>query len=211
MTLTRTLIAVAALALAQPALAQTASDAASPATDAATMAPVAGTYSFDPHHSQILFSYDHMGFSTSTGMVRGVTGEVTLDPETPANSSVTASFPLSSLMTVSRDLDQHLMSDDAFLASAPDDAVVNFASTKVEPSGDDQAKVTGDLTLNGKTVPVTLDVRLRKAGENPMEKKPAAGFEATTTVKRSDFGLGAFAPAVGDDVSITIVVEAMKP
>lgn len=210
MTLTRTLIAAAALAMAQPALAQTASDTTNPPAESAA-APVAGTYNFDPHHSHILFSYDHMGFSTSTGMVRGVTGEVTLDPDTPANSSVTASFPLSSMMTVAKDLDQHLMTSDEFLGGAPDDAVVTFASTKVEPSGDDQAKVTGDLTLNGKTVPVTLDVQLRKAGENPMEKKPAAGFEATGTIKRSDFGLGAFAPAVSDDVALKIVVEAMKP
>lgn len=227
MTLTRALVTAAALALAQPGFAQTAPDSppdtapasaldtapdtAQAATPEASGAPASGTYAFDPQHSHILFSYDHMGFSTSTGMVRGVTGEVTLDPADPAKSSVTASFPLSGLITVAQDFDAHLMRSEEFLGNAPADATVTFTSTSVEPSGDDHASVTGDLTLNGTTQPVTLDVILRKSGAHPVEQKPAAGFAATGTIKRSDFGLGAFAPAVGDEVAITIAVEAMKP
>ena len=199
----------AVLATALPVAAQQAAPA-DPAAAAQT-APaerVAGTYQLDPDHTQVLFTYDHMGFSRSTGMVRGITGSVTLDPATPEKSAVEASFPLSALMTVSADLDKHLSSKDFFNGAAPDTAIT-FKSTAVEPSGD-KARVTGDLTLNGVTKPVTLDVTLRQMGESPMTKKPAAGFEATGTLKRSDFNLGAFAPAVSDEVQLTINAEAQK-
>lgn len=199
---------------ALPAMAQ---DAPAPAaaTAPAAAAPVAadtntsGTYNFDPDHSQIIFTYDHLGFSQSTGMVRGVTGTINLDTATPANSTVEASFPVSALLTPAKALDEHLMGDQFFKGIAPDTAVT-FKSTSVVPDGDDEAKVTGDLTLNGVTKPVTLEVDLKKMAPNPMSNKPAVGFEAETKIKRSDFNLGAFTPAVGDEVELKIAIEAQK-
>ncbi|MDO5704485.1 MAG: YceI family protein [Paracoccus sp. (in: a-proteobacteria)] len=169
--------------------------------------PESGTYAFDPHHAQALFSYNHMGFSTSYGVVNGITGKVVLDSENPANSSVEARFPALSIRTVSPDLDAHLSSAD-FLDG--DGGEVTFVSTAVEPGEGNTARVTGDLTLNAQTHPVVLDMVLNNAGQNPVEQKPAVGFSGTAEIKRSDFGLGAFAPAVSDEVQIQLNVEALK-
>ncbi|PAU96646.1 YceI family protein [Paracoccus salipaludis] len=221
MSRTLSLIALSAL-LAAPAVAQTAPDAQQapaapePAAQAAaeTAAPaegggLSGTYVIDPGHSQIVFSYDHLGFSISHGMINGVTGSVTLDAANPANSTVEASFPLSAVSTVDATLDEHIFGDK-FLNGASPDTQVTFRSTKVEVEDDDEAKVTGDLTLNGVTVPVTLEVELRKAAAHPMTQKPAVGFKAEGEIKRSDFNLGALAPAVSDEMEITISAEAIK-
>ena len=78
------------------------------------------------------------------------------------------------------------------------------------PAGPDTARVTGDLLLNDVTAPVTLDVTLRRLGKHPMTGQPSAGFDITGSLKRSDFGLGAFAPAIGDEVGLEISVEAAK-
>lgn len=204
---------LALMLLAAPALAQTAppaADAAQPAA-AAPAAPsdISGTYTFDPDHSQAVFSYDHMGFSVSRGFVNGISGSVTLNKEDPAQSSVEASFPLSAIRTVTPALDEHLFSPELLNGAAPATAVT-FRSTSVAPDGDDEAEVTGDLTLNGVTKPVVLKVELNKAAENPMSGKPSVGFEIEGKIKRSDFNLGAFAPAVSDEVEIDIAVEASK-
>lgn len=205
--------AAAAPAAAAPAAADPAASAAAAPAAGAAAAPadpeIGGTYTFDPEHSQIVFSYDHMGFSKSHGFVNGVTGSVTLDKADPSKSTVEASFPLGSLRTIAASLDTHIMGDDFFKGAAADTAVT-FKSTSVKMEGDDEAKVTGDLTLNGVTKPVTLDVELKKAGAHPMTGKPAVGFDIETRIKRSDFNLGAFAPAVSDEVEIDIAVEASK-
>ena len=203
MTRTLSVLALSAL-LAGPAFAQTATDAAP-----AEAADISGTYTFDPAHSQIVFSYDHMGFSVSYGMINGVTGQVTLDAANPANSSVEASFPLSSIRTIDAGLDEHIYGEDMLNGAAPATAVT-FRSNSVELEDEDEAKVTGELTLNGVTAPVTLDVELKKAAPNPMTQKPAVGFVAELEIKRSDFNLGMFAPAVSDEMEIRISVEAMK-
>lgn len=167
--------------------------------------PVA--YDFDPSHSQVVFDYKHLGFSTSTGIINGVTGRVMLDAENPANSSVEATVPLSGLHTIAADLDKHLFSAD-FLNADPAQAVASFKSTSVELDGDNEAKVAGELTLNGVTKPVVLEVELNQRAPHPMAGKEFAGFAAETTIKRSDFNLGMMAPAISDEVKISIAVEA---
>lgn len=174
---------------------------------AAIAAPV--EYDFDTSHSQIVFSYDHLGFSTTTGMFSGITGTIMFDAEDPAASSVEATFPIASLMTGDEGRDQHFLSDDFFgsEAAAPE---VTFVSTGIEVTGDETALITGDLTLNGVTREVVLDTVLNLQGNHPMENKPWLGFDASTTLVRSDFNLGMFAPAVSDEVEVTISVEAMQ-
>ena len=81
---------------------------------------------------------------------------------------------------------------------------MTFVSTKVVPAGKDHAKVTGDLTLHGVTKPVTLDVTLVGAGVNPLSKKYTVGFEATGTLKRSEFGVKTYVPLIGDELHLTI-------
>jgi len=165
-------------------------------------------YVLDASHSQILFSYDHLGFSTTWGMFSGFDGEIMFDQEDPAASSVTVSMPVRSMFTGWEGRFDHFMSDDFFGATEED--MVTFTSTGIEVTGDDTALITGDLTLNGITQSVVLDATLNQAGDHPMENKPWAGFDATTTVLRSDFEVGAFAPFVSDEVEIRISIEAMK-
>ena len=100
---------------------------------AALAAPV--QYDFDPSHSQVVFDYNHMGFSTSYGIINGVTGKIMLDAEAPANSSVEATIPLSGLHTISPELDAHLFGKD-FFNTEKGEAVATFKSTKFELDGD---------------------------------------------------------------------------
>ena len=166
------------------------------------------TYQFDTTHSQVVFDYTHLGFSTTTGMFSGIEGTINFDEAEPANSSVEARFPIASLMTGDEGRDKHFLSADFFGSegAAPE---VTFTSTSIEVTGDNTAMITGDLTLNGITKEVVLDTTLNQQGSHPMENKPWLGFDATTTLTRSDWNLGMFAPAVSDDVEVHISVEAM--
>lgn len=165
-------------------------------------------YKLDASHSQILFSYNHLGYSTTWGMFSGFEGDIQFDQEDPANSSVTVSFPVRSMFTGWEGRFEHFMSADFF--GAEEDEMVTFVSTDIEVTGDNSANIIGDLTLNGITKPVTLSATLNQTGDHPMEGKPWAGFDATATLLRSDFEVGAFAPFVSDEVQVQISIEAMK-
>lgn len=178
------------------------------ATLAAPAFAEAEKYVLDPSHSQIVFSYNHLGYSTSYGMFGGIEGEIAFDQANPAASSVQVAFPVTTMLTGWQARFDHFMSPDFF--GATEDKTVSFKSTAIEVTGEKTAKITGDLTLNGVTKSVTLDAALTQAGEHPMEKKPWAGFTGTTTLLRSDYNLGMFAPYVSDEVQVMISVEAMK-
>lgn len=166
------------------------------------------TYVLDPSHSQVVFNYNHLGYSTSYGMFSGFEGKIAFDDTDPAKSAVEVSFPVKTMLTGWQARFDHLMTKDFF--DATDDELVTFKSTGIEVTGEKTAKITGDLTLNGVTKSVVLDAALTQAGEHPMEKKPWAGFTGTTVLKRSDYNLGQFAPFVSDEVNVNISVEAMK-
>jgi polyisoprenoid-binding protein YceI len=165
-------------------------------------------YVFDASHSQIVFSYNHLNFSTGYGMFSGFDGKIAYDAEDPSASSVEVSFPVRSMLTGWEARFNHFKSPDFF--DAADDEMVTFSSTAIEVTGDNTAKITGDLTLNGVTKPVVLDAVLNQAGEHPMEGKPWLGFSATTTLVRSEYGLGAYARFIGDEVAVQISGEAAK-
>ena len=167
------------------------------------------TYELDPSHSQIVFNYEHLGFSTSYGMFSGFEGTIDFDAEDPANSKVDVSFPVRSMMTGWEARFNHFMSDDFFGAGEED--LVTFTSTSIEVTGENTAMITGDLTMNGITKEVTLDTTLNQAGTQPMEGREWIGFDATTTLKRSDFDVGAFAPNISDEVQVMISLEAGVP
>ena len=166
------------------------------------------SYVLDSNHSQIVFSYDHLGYSTTYGMFSGFEGAIDFNQADPAASSVSVSFPVNTMLTGWEARFQHFMSGDFF--DAAEDEMVTFTSTSIEVTGETTALITGDLTLNGITKPVVLDATLNQVGDHPMEGKPWAGFDATATVLRSDFEVGAFAPFVSDEVEIMISIEAMK-
>ena len=127
-------------------------------------------YVLDPSHSQIVFSYDHLGYSTGYGIFSGFDGEIMFDAADSAASSVTVSFPVKSMLTGWQARFDHLMSPDFFAAT--DDETVTFTSTAIAVTGEKTAKITGDLTLNGVTKPVVLDAVLNQIGDHPMEAKP---------------------------------------
>lgn len=174
----------------------------------ATAATAAEKFVLDASHSQVVFNYNHLGFSTTYGMFSGFEGEIMFDEANPAASSVMVSMPVMSMFTGWEQREGHFMSDDFFGAAEGD--LVTFTSTSIEVTGDDTALITGDLSMNDVTKSVVLDARLNKVGDHPMAGKPWMGFDATTTLMRSDFNVGAFAPAVSDEVQVTISVEAMK-
>ncbi|WP_411889864.1 YceI family protein [Yoonia sp. SDW83-1] len=165
-------------------------------------------YVLDASHSQILFSYNHLGYSTTWGMFSGFEGTISFDQEDPGASSVSVSFPVRSMFTGWEARFDHFMGEDFF--GAGEDEMVTFTSTNIEVTGDDTAMITGDLTLNGITKSIVLDAKLNQTGMHPMAEKEWAGFDATTTLVRSDFEVGSFAPFVSDEVEVMISVEAMK-
>ncbi|MEL6960629.1 MAG: YceI family protein [Pseudomonadota bacterium] len=164
------------------------------------------TYTLDASHSQIVFSYDHLGYSRTTGMFSGFNGTINFDEADPAASSVEVTFPAESLITGWPAREGHFLSPDFFDAGT--NPTVTFTSTAIEVTGDNTGTITGDLTINGITQPVVLDATLNQMGTHPMAEKPWIGFDATTTLLRSDFDMGAFAPFVGDEVEIYISIEA---
>jgi polyisoprenoid-binding protein YceI len=165
-------------------------------------------YVLDASHSQILFSYNHLGYSTTWGMFSGFDGQISFDAENPAASSVSVAFPVTTMLTGWEERFAHFMSPDFFAGAA--DQTVSFTSTGIEVTGDTTARITGDLTLNNVTKSVVLDAVLNQKGDHPMAGKPWLGFDASTTLVRSEFNLGMFAPFVGDEVKVQISIEAMK-
>jgi polyisoprenoid-binding protein YceI len=166
------------------------------------------TYTLDASHSQVVFSYNHLGYSTTYGMFSGFEGEIAFDAESPENSTVSVSMPVRSMLTGWEARFDHFMSDDFF--GAAEDDMITFVSTGIELTGEDTALITGALTMNGITSEVVLDAKLNQMGQHPMMEQPWAGFDATATVLRSDFGLDMYAPFVSDEVEVMISIEAMK-
>ncbi len=186
--------------------------AAALSTTATAALAAAEKYSVDASHAQIVFSYDHLGYSTNWGMFSGFEGEIMFDKDAPANSSVTVSMPARSMFTGWEARFNHFMSGD-FFGAADDSELISFTSTGIEVTGENTALITGDLTVNETTKSIVLDAVLNNSGPfpfGPNQGKDWAGFTATTTLMRSDFGLGAFAPAVSDEIQVQMSLEAMK-
>ena len=177
------------------------------AAGSATAAPV--RYDLDPNHTRIDFSWTHFGFSHPMGRFDRFDGDFRFDPADPTKSSVTVTIPIDSIDTGVAKLDAHLKTDEFFdVAKYP---TATFKSTRVERSGERGLKVTGDLTLHGVTKPVVLDVTVNRVGRHPMAGRDAAGFDASATIKRSDFGISNYVPNVSDEIRLSISTEAMVP
>jgi polyisoprenoid-binding protein YceI len=167
------------------------------------------TYKIDANHTDVVASWSHFGFSNPIAHFGKVDGNITYDPANVGASKVEVTIPLSGLDSHVLDFDAHLRSADFF--DAEKFPAITFKSTSVKAAGKGKLKVTGDLTIKGVTKPVVLDVTINKTGMQPMAKREAAGFSATTTVKRTDFGLGLYAPNVSDQVKLSITTEAIVP
>jgi polyisoprenoid-binding protein YceI len=190
----RPLFVAAVFALAAPSFAQT------PGMPDATRV-VAGTYKVDPAHTQVLWTVNHFGVSSLSGMFGATGGTLTLDPKNPNAAKLTVTFDTSAITVTSPAFAHHLSTPDLFDTAKFQTAT--FTSTSVVASGD-TAKISGDLTIKGITKPITISAKFQGAGANPMTKKLNIGFHGTATIKRSDFGLGLLAPAVSDEVKLGI-------
>lgn len=200
------------------AIASTVAFAQAPSSAPGSRNPAAvtgGTYTVDSGHTLVVWTLDHMGFSPYTGIFGDVTGTLTLDPKKPRQAKVDVIIPVSKVVTASAALTQHLLrpgKDGAkadFFGANPGNA--RFVSTRIVATGQ-RARMTGNLTLNGVTRPVTLDTSFYGAGKMPKEMggQENIGFRATGTIMRSQFGLGTGIPMVGDAVKLDISAAFQK-
>jgi polyisoprenoid-binding protein YceI len=172
-----------------------------------------GTWNIDPSHSTIAFSVRHMVVSKTRGRFNKWSGQLHFDAQNPAASSVAVDIDPASLDTADAQRDAHLRSPDFFDVEKYPTA--SFRSTKVEVAGKDRYRVAGDLTVHGITQPVVLDVTYEGSGKDPWGGE-RAGFSATTTIERKNFGLewnkaletGGL--LVGEKVELNLEVEAVK-
>lgn len=165
-------------------------------------------YTLDPGHTQVQFNWSHLGFSNPGASFDDISGTLLWDAAEVSKSSVKVSMSVESVHSHVRQLDQKLRSAEFF--DAAKFPKITFNSTKVErTAASNMLKVTGDLTVHGVTKPVVLEVRLNNAGNHPMLKIPAIGFDAATTFKRSDFGVAGGVPMVGDEIFVRITAEAL--
>ena len=161
-----------------------------------------GNYKVETTHTRVQFTVSHMGFSEWYGDFTGVTGSLTLDPKAPARAQVAVSIPVSSVSTTNATLDGELK--DANWFDAAQYPMITFVSTKVTPTGPRTALIGGNLSFHGVTRPVILKAAFIASGTNPMTKGYTVGFNATTVLKRSDFGVKTYVPLIGDVVTLRI-------
>jgi len=169
----------------------------------------ATTYTFEPNYTQGIARWVHLGFANPTLQFGQGEGSLEFDPTDPAKARVTVTIPLDKFTTGVPDLDEHLRSADFFETTKYPTA--SFKSSRVEKGAmPDHYKVSGELELHGVRKSVVLEVKLNKIGVNPRTNVASIGFDARTTLQRSDFGLGRFVPQVSDEIRIEITVEAAE-
>ena len=173
----------------------------------ALAAPVA--YTLDPAHTHVQFSWNHLQYSNPEAGFDDVAGTLMWDADDVANSSVDVTVKVDSVHSHVALLDQKLKS--AEFLDAQRYPKLRFVSTRVERLDDaGNLRIHGDLTVHGTTRPISLDAHLNRVGMYPMLEVPAAGFSASAVIKRSEFGVAAGIPYVGDELSVRITAEAME-
>ena len=168
----------------------------------------AGNYALDAEHTLIKWKVDHFGFNDYFGLFGQITGTMQLDPANVEATRLDITVPVADVTVASEGLKEHLLrpgengGSPDFFGPSPEPA--RFVSTRVERTGDMTANVTGNLTLNGRTAPVTLAVEFSGAGANPMSEKQTVGFHARGVMDRSQWGIDYAAPLVSREVELTI-------
>ncbi len=165
-------------------------------------------YEFDKAHTQILFFVNHLGFSMSQGEFHDYDGHYVFDRGEPAKSKIDVTINTDSIDMDDEKWDTHMKNKDFF--DVENHPTMTFKSTAIEVTGENTAKISGDLTLLGVTKPVILDVTHNKSGVHPFSGKYVAGFSGATTIKRSEFGMTYGIPGVGDDVEVRLEVEGVR-
>jgi polyisoprenoid-binding protein YceI len=167
------------------------------------------TWTSDPNHSEVDFSITHMTISNVHGRVGHVKANIAYNEADVTKSTVNATIDVTGVDTGEEARNNHLKSPDFFDVTA--NPTATFTSTSVAKSGNGLT-INGNLTLRGVTKPVVLTADGPRGPAPGMDHKPHAGFSATTTIKRSDFGIGSKfgAAMVGDDVKLDIELEVVK-
>lgn len=165
-------------------------------------AVIAGNYTVDPTHTRVQFTVSHMGFTDWYGDFSGANGTLRLDPRDIAASKLVITIPVGSVSTTNTILDGELKGAEWFDAGRFPD--IRFVSRTIVSTGANTADIAGDLTFHGITRPVVLAARFNGAGVNPISKAYTTGFDATTTLSRSDFGVQKYVPLIGDATVLRI-------
>lgn len=176
----------------------------------------ADTYALDPQHTEVRFTWDHLGLSRQGGRFTAAEGTVTFNPAIPEVSTIDVTIPVKSISTGVKKLDEHLIGTKDFFDAATYPAIT-FKSTIVRPKTGKTAEIEGDLSINGVTRPAVLDVVWNFSGEHPLQSiNPvyagayAASFSAITQIRRSDWGITRTIPYVSDELRITIETEMLR-
>jgi polyisoprenoid-binding protein YceI len=165
-------------------------------------------YALDPVHTRVAFQVSHAGFSQPVGSFSKVEGQLRFDPDDWSGAQLSVRIPVATLNLGDEDWQQKILDRTFFDARRFPQA--SFVSTRVESSGPNTATVTGELSLHGVTRPLTLQVTLNALKRHPLTRKRTAGFSATGTLRRSEFGMDAWKNVVGDEVRLIIEAEAIR-
>jgi polyisoprenoid-binding protein YceI len=165
-------------------------------------------FAIDPVHTRVAFQVSHAGFSSPVGTFSQASGVLDFDPADWGSAHVDVRIPVGTLQLGDEKWQGKIL--DATFFDAKKFPEARFVSTKVEAKAQDEAEVTGDLTLHGVTRPVTLHVKFNKLARHPLTFKRTAGFSATATLSRKDFGIDSWKSVVGDEVRLVLEVEATK-
>lgn len=166
-----------------------------------------GEYTLDSSHGYITFTYSHLGFSNPRVGFNRFDTKLVLDSGNPENSTIEVTIDASSIDSRVSDFNEHLNGSDFF--NTAEYPTITFKSTKVEATGENSFAVTGDLTIRGTTKPVTLATTINKAANHPMRNVPTVGVSASAKLLRSAWDLGAYVPAVSDEIELSIEVELL--
>jgi polyisoprenoid-binding protein YceI len=166
-------------------------------------------YTLDPVHTRVMFAISHAGYSQAIGTVSGSTGTLEFDSEDLRSAQLEASVPMARLELGDAKWNRAALASN--LLDGRDHPVATFVSTRIEPIDAQHASVFGTLTLHGVAKEVKLDVTLNKVKRYPLPPfRRTAGFSATTTISRKDFGISAWPTVIGDSVELRIEAEAQR-
>jgi polyisoprenoid-binding protein YceI len=166
------------------------------------------SYDIDPVHTRIAFLISHAGFSRAIGTFSGSHGRLDFDPDDWSSAKVDVTIPIATLNLGDDKWTGKIL--DATFFNARKFPEAHFVATRIEKTSEASAKITGDLTLHGVTRPVTLDAKLNALRRHPLTLHKTAGFSATATLSRKDFGMDAWESVVGDEVQLIVEVEAAR-
>ena len=167
----------------------------------------AETFSVDPIHTSIIFRVKHLGVAYVFGRFNGATGTIHFDPSEPGNTSIFIRVKTDNIDTNDEKRDNHLKSPDFFnTAKYP---LISFKSNSAKEINKQLLEISGNMTILGKTRPITVKVNHTGAGLDPWGKH-RIGFETSFTIKRSDYGMDFMIGGVSDAVNLTVSVEGIK-